>query len=124
MPGPEQWVKASSVAAAGAPIQSLAWELPYASDVAIKKEYSWFTVLCQFLLCSEVTRSRMYMHSPSCIIFHHGLARFPVPSSRASWLSHSKGSSLHLLTPDSQSLPLLLGNRGLFSLCGSVSVSR
>ena len=31
-----QWVKGSQVAAAAARIQSLAWELPYAVDVAIK----------------------------------------------------------------------------------------
>ena len=34
-----QWVKGSGVAAAAmAQIQSLAWELPYATDVVIKKE--------------------------------------------------------------------------------------
>jgi len=42
-PGLEQWVKGSGVAtaaawvAAGTWIQSLAWELPYALDAALKK---------------------------------------------------------------------------------------
>ena len=33
-----QWVKGSSAAEAGAQMQSLAWELPYAVGVAIKKK--------------------------------------------------------------------------------------
>ena len=33
--------------------------------------YSWFTILCQFLLYSKVTQLYIYIHSFSCIIFHH-----------------------------------------------------
>ena len=42
MPGQEQWVKGSDVAAAAAPaqIQSEVQELPYAMDVAIKNNNS------------------------------------------------------------------------------------
>ena len=45
VPGPEQWVKGSGIAAAAVYvttaswIQSLAWELPYATGVAIKNMY-------------------------------------------------------------------------------------
>jgi len=38
IPSMAQWDKGSSVAAAGAWIQSLAWELPYAVGVAVKKK--------------------------------------------------------------------------------------
>ena len=37
-PRPAQWVKGSGVAAAVAQIQSLAWGLPYAKSVAVKKK--------------------------------------------------------------------------------------
>ena len=35
--------------------------------------YSWFTVLCHFLLYSIVTQLYIYTHSFSYIIFHYGL---------------------------------------------------
>ena len=38
IPGPEQWVKGSNIAAAAAQILSLALELPHAVGVAIKKK--------------------------------------------------------------------------------------
>ena len=33
--------------------------------------YDWFTVFCQFLLYSKVTKSHIYIHSFSHIILHH-----------------------------------------------------
>ena len=53
MPAPVQWVKGSGVSKAAAQIQSLAWELPYVMDVAIKlkrknkKEHSNGIVIIQ-----------------------------------------------------------------------------
>ena len=38
-------------------------------------KYSWFTMLCQFLLYSKVTPTHIYIHSLSCVIFHHGLSQ-------------------------------------------------
>ena len=38
--------------------------------------------------------------------------QLPVPYSRTSLFIHSKFNSLHLLTPDSQCIPLPLGNHG------------
>ena len=38
-------------------------------------KYSWFTVLCQFLLYSKVTQSYIYIHSFSYIVFHHVLSQ-------------------------------------------------
>ena len=40
-----------------------------------KLKYSWFTVLCQFLLYSKVNQSYKYMHYFSHIILHHVLAQ-------------------------------------------------
>ena len=51
IPSLAQWVKGAGVAAATvwvaavAPIQSLAWELPYAEGVAIKKNNKKFCAL-------------------------------------------------------------------------------
>ena len=38
IPSPAQWVKGSGITASAAWIQSLAWELPYAMGVAIKRK--------------------------------------------------------------------------------------
>ena len=38
-------------------------------------KYSWFTMLCQFLLYRKVTQSYIYIHSPSHIIFYHVLSQ-------------------------------------------------
>ena len=38
-------------------------------------EYNWFTMFCQFLLCSQVTQSYVYIHPLSYIIFQHGLSQ-------------------------------------------------
>ena len=38
-------------------------------------EYSWFTILCQFLLHRTVTQSYLFIHSFSHTIFHHGLSQ-------------------------------------------------
>ena len=44
-------------------------------------DYSWFTVLCQFLLNSIMTQSYIYRHSFSHIISHHVLSQVFVYSS-------------------------------------------
>ena len=66
-----------------------------------------------FLPYSRVTRSHIVTHSLSYMVFHHGLwstpgdwIEFPRLHSRTSWLLHSKRNPLHLLTPDSPSIPL------------------
>ena len=83
---------------AAAPIQPLAWEPPYAVGAALKSNKN-FKI------------NYIYTHSFSHIILHH------VPSQVISYSSlcytvgshlliHSKCISLHLLTPNSQSIPL------------------
>ena len=37
--------------------------------------YSWFTILCQFLLHSKVTQSYIYINALSHIIFQHVLSQ-------------------------------------------------
>ena len=65
-------------------------------------------MLCQFLLYSKVTQSH---YSFSHIIFHHGLSQeldiVPYAIQMTSLLILSKFNSLYLLTPNSQSTPLL-----------------
>ena len=81
-------------------------------------KYCWFTMLCQFLLYSKMTQSficiyTQFTHTYTIffyIIFHHGLSQEIgysfLCSSRTLLLIHSKFNSLHLLTPNSQSIPL------------------
>ena len=84
-------------------------------------------MLLQFLLYSKVTPSYINIHSFSHIIFHHVLAQetIPVLYSRISLFIHSKCNSLHLLTPNSQSIPLPpphLGNhKSVLYVCEFVS---
>ena len=76
MPGPEQWVKGSSVAAAGARTQSLAWELPYAADVAIKRVQLVYSVVP----ISAVQRSDQVMHVYAFAVLYYLPSRSrPVP---------------------------------------------
>ena len=86
---------------AAAPIQPLAWGLPYASRVALKRKrkrkkkknisiymytHTYIHIVdlqcVQFLLYSKVTQSYIYIHSFSQTIFHHVLSQemiqFPV----------------------------------------------
>ena len=85
--------------------------------------YSWFTVFCQFLLYNKVTQS--YIHICVCIYIHTYiyiysfrytiLHHFPSQVTRYCSLCYVAGSHplctpnvivcLHLLTPDSQSIP-------------------
>ena len=54
-----------------------------------------------FLLYSKVTQSHIYTHSFSHIILHHSPSQVTgVLYSSISLLIHSKGDSLHLLTPN------------------------
>ena len=63
-------------------------------------------------------------YPPSCSILSEQI-QFPLLCSRISLLKHSKCNSLHLLTPNSQSLPLLslpLGNhKSVLHVCEFVS---
>ena len=64
-----------------------------------------------FLLYSKDTQSHIHKYIPflalSSILLHHKwLDIFPVLYSRIPLLSYSKCNSLHLLTPNSQSIPL------------------
>ena len=43
----------------------------YVWHIHVLLKYNWFTVLCQFLLHSIVTKLYIYMHSFSRNIFHH-----------------------------------------------------
>ena len=76
-----------------------------------KLKYGWFTMFCQFLLYSRVTQSYTHIHSFSSNYFPpYSIPRdwieFPVLYSRTSLLIHSKCNNLHLLTPNSQPIPL------------------
>ena len=57
------WCRQAAVAL----IRPLAWELPYAVGAALKskkkKNYSWFTVLCHFLLYSKVIQIYIYTNT-------------------------------------------------------------
>ena len=72
--------------------------------------YSWFLMFCQFLLYSKVTQSYIYIHiyilflTLSSVMFHHNWLDIQLYS-RISLLIHSKYNSLHLLTPNSWSIP-------------------
>ena len=94
-------------------------------------KYSWFTVLCQYLLCSRVTQLYPYRHSFAYsfpLWFTTGYwVQFPVLYSRTLLFIHSKCNRLHLPTPNSQSIPLPhllpLGNhKSVLCVCESVSV--
>ena len=71
---------------------------------------SWFTLVCQFLLYSKGTQSRIHRYilflTLSSIIFHHKWLDI-VPWAVQQDLIHSRYNSLHLLIPNSQSIPLL-----------------
>ena len=88
-------------------------------------------MLCEFLLYSKVILLYIYIHFFQ-ILFHYGLLQVTEYSS----LCYIVGpcclsilcNSLHLLNPNSQSLPspapLPLGNhKSVFYVCESVSVS-
>ena len=67
--------------------------------------------MCQFLLYSKVTQPYMYTHYFSQTVFHQVLSQETGYCSLcyivgSHCLIHSKGTSLHLLTPSSQSIPL------------------
>ena len=94
--------------------------------------YSWFTVFCQL---STVQQSdpvtHIYIHSFSHIITHHVLSQVTRYSSLCytaglHCLSSSKYNSL--LTPESQSIPLPLGNhtslfsKSEFHFCGKLNL--
>ena len=93
--------------------------------------YSWFTVFCQFSTVQQgdpVTHTCTHSFlTLSCPIRSEQI-KFPVLYSRISLLIHSKGNSLHLLIPDTQSIPLPypLGNHQSvfqvheFLFCGKV----
>ena len=58
------------------------WHLVYLSsfvqgvlNILLLLKYSWFTMLCQFLLYSILTQSYIYIHSFSHTIFHHVLSQ-------------------------------------------------
>ena len=91
------------------------------------KKYSWFTMLWQFLLYGKVTQSYIYTHTyiHTYIYIHthththiyiyfffksspinYVLSQETGHSSLCSLLIHSKCNTLHLLTPNSQSIPL------------------
>ena len=72
--------------------------------------YSWFTVLCQF---STVQHSGpiahvciLFLTSSSTMFHHERLDTFPCAVQQDLIAYLSKCNSLHLLTPDSQALPL------------------
>ena len=74
--------------------------------------WSWFTVLCQFLLYRKVTQSYIHIYTffffftLSSIMFHHKwLDIVLVLYSRISFPVYSRYNSLHLLTPNSQCIP-------------------
>ena len=92
--------------------------------------FSWFTMLCQSLLYSEVTQLDTYRHS--YILFHYGLSWDIQYSSQYYTLEpcffiHFKCNILHLPVPNYQSVSLpfllLLGHRkSILCICESVSV--
>ena len=67
--------------------------------------YSCFTVFCQF---STVQQSdpALFLTLSSIVLHLKWLDGFPVLFSRILLLVHSRCNSLHLLTPESQSLPV------------------
>ena len=83
--------------------------------------FNFFILLKHFfLLYNKVTQSHIYTfffspQPPSCSIISDQI-QFAVLYSRISWLIHSKGNSVHLLTPDSQSISLSPPPRFLLSV--------
>ena len=95
--------------------------------------------LLQLLHCRQILLPLSYRGSPSVtymyilfhILFHYGLSqgiyhRFPVPYSRTLLFIHSIYNGLHLLIPNTWSIPApslsCLGiNKPLFCVCDSVS---
>ena len=92
-------------------IGSVRWQ-SYFYQIYFLLGESWFIALSQFLLYSMVTLSYIYIHSFSCIIFHHGLSQETGYSSLC-WtvglhcLPILKVLGLHLPTLNSPSTPLL-----------------
>ena len=72
-------------------------------------KYSWFTMLCRFLLYSKVTQSYIYIkflflyYLPSCSIPRDCIVPCAVGQELIAY--PSKCNSLHLLTPNSLSIP-------------------
>ena len=71
---------------------------------------SWFTMLCWFLLKSKVTQLYTYIHSFLLQFILGAWIGFPVLYSRSLLIIYSKYNTnrLHLLIPNSQSIPLHL----------------
>ena len=95
-------------------------------------KYSWCTMLCSFLLYSKVIQLYIYIHSfsysfPLWFITGYWI-QFPVLYSRALLFIHALHNSLHLLTPNSQSIPLpppsSLATTSLFSMSVSLFLFR
>ena len=89
--------------------------------------YSWFTVLCSFLLCNKVIQLYICM-STFHILFHRGLSQdieygCPLLYSGTLLFTHSIYNSLHLLIADSQPLPPRLGSRLAVTSLLSISMS-
>ena len=90
---------------------------------------SWFTEVCQFSIGQQsdpVTHTYtriLFSHYPASCSITSDQIQFPVLHSRTSLLTHSKGKPVHLLTPDSQSIPLPLprpsATTSVLSLSGS-----
>ena len=73
--------------------------------------YGWFSLICQFLLYSKVTQSYLYIYTlfliSSFIMFYHKWLDIVFCTMKQELiLSHSKCNGLHLLAPESQSIPL------------------
>ena len=97
----------------------------------LKLKCNYFTVFPNF--CYRAKQPTffympyMYIHSffsyylPSFSIARD-LIQFPVLYSRTSLLIHSKCNSLHLLTPNSQSIPLTHNHKSVLYVCEPVSV--
>ena len=91
-------------------------------------EYSWFTVLCQFLLYSIVTQSYIYIHFfllfSSIMFYPKRFDIVPVLYNRASLLNHSKWNNFASINPNSPSIPPLphspLAPTSLFSMSMSL----
>ena len=76
-------------------------------------KYSWFKMLCRFLLYSKVTQSYIHKHSLSDTIFHHGLSQETGYSFLCCTIGSDCLSILNVivciwLTPNSPSIPLCL----------------
>ena len=123
--------------AATAPISPQAWEPPYAIGATLEKakrqKYiyiycNWFTMFCQFLLCSKVTQLYIYIpffssHYPPWCSITSDQIEFSVLYSRISLVIHSKCNTLHLPSPNSHSSPHHLAITSLFSMAMSLVFS-